>query len=322
MMKTKSILSIVCVLLFCGSLFGKTEVSSIFKKQGLFTDTTDMSAFSVWRRTNWHYGGTGPTIIEIFVNRDTLIDQRLCRVLKTKFNDVAIENSDLPVFYKDKKMYFHEDDQWWLMYDFTAKQGDTVNFFLSKKTELFAFGESENPPIGEDPYKLIIEKVDTVLASDGRPLKSFLTADVDLGGSNVYGMYEIIEDIGSLFGLFGHFYIITAEDWRYQFLCYKNEFYVYPDENSCSPTLSSDVDKYNFIVSPNPVSDILQINPGEYIPEQGFLQITDSTGRQVLRQKLMIGLNTIDMTTLPPGLYFWTAEDNGVKMKGGKVVKI
>ncbi len=322
MMKTNSILSILCVLLFCGSLSGKSEVSSVFKNEGLFTDTTDMSAFSVWRRTNWHLGGTEPTIIEIFVDRDTLIDQRVCRIIKTKFNDVMIENSDLPVFYKDKKMYFHEDDQWWLMYDFTAKQGDTVNFYLSKKTELYSFGVSENPPIGANPYRLIIEKADTVLASDGRPLKRFLTADAELGGSNVYGMYEIIEDIGSLFGLFGHFYIFTAEDWRYQFLCYKNESYIYPDENSCSPTSSSDVDKYNFILSPNPVVDFLEVNTSEYISEKGTIRFFDVTGKLLYNQPINVGKNIITLDFLQPGMYFWSVEDKGVHISDGKLVKM
>jgi hypothetical protein len=321
-MKTNSILSILCVLLFCGSLFGKTEVSSVFKNQGLFTDTTDMSALSVWRRTNWYLGGTEPTIIEIFVDRDTLIDQRVCRIIKTKFNDVVIENSDLPVFYKGKKMYFYEDDLWWLMYDFTAKQGDTTNFYLSKKTELYSFGLSVNPPIGANPYKLIVEKVDTVLASDGRPLKRFLTADVDLGGSNIYGMYEMVEDIGSLFGFFGHFYIFTAEDWRYQFLCYKNESYVFPDENSCSPTSSSDVHKYNFILSPNPVSDILEVNTGEYIPEKGMIRFFDVTGKLLYNQTIIDSKNIITMDFLQPGIYFWSVEDKGVRISDGKLVKM
>ncbi|MBK8853223.1 MAG: hypothetical protein IPN10_03730 [Saprospiraceae bacterium] len=158
-MKTKSTIALLYVVLCCCALSGSTTAASFnFKNQGLFTDTTDMSPFSVWRRTNWHYGGTEPTVIEIFVDRDTVIDDRVCRVLKTKFNDAVIEESALPVFYKDKKMYFHEDNQWLLLYDFTVKKGDTVTFFLSKKTDIYAFGETGISPIGENPYKLIVEK--------------------------------------------------------------------------------------------------------------------------------------------------------------------
>ena len=167
-----------------------------------------------------------------------------------------------------------------------------------------------------NPYRLVIKKIDSVLTSVGSTLKRFTTDH-----ETEIGLGEVVENIGSEHGLSGIFISHIAYVGWYEFLCYKNEFYIYPDENSCSPTSSSDVTKQNITLSPNPVSDFLQINLGEYIPEQGFLQITDATGRQVLRQKLMFGLNTIDMTTLPPGLYFWTAEDDGVKMKGGKIVK-
>jgi hypothetical protein len=321
MMKTNSILSILCVLLFYGSLSGKSEVSSVFKNQGLFTDTTDMSAYTTWSRTDWYLGGTKPVIIKIFVDRDTVIDNRLCRILKTKFDEELIEESDLPVFYKDKKMYFHEDGQWWILYDFKARQGDTVSFYLSKKTELYVFGRTGIPPLENNPYSIIIENIDTVFTTDGRPLQRFTTSHPIFGQTNVYGMYEIIEDIGSLFGLFGHFYIFTAEDWRYRFLCYKNESYIYPDDNSCSLTTSFDVSNLNILLSPNPVTNILLVTLGEYIPQNGIIHIHDATGRIVLSQRLYYGHNNIDMSSLQSGLYFWTAEDAGVKLKSGKIVK-
>ena len=325
-MKTKSLLPILCVLLFCGTLLGGTKTSfspsSVFKKQSFFTDTTDMSAFTTWRRTDWYLGGSKPVIIEIFVDRDTIIDDRLCRVLKTKFDEALIEESDLPVYYKDKKMFFHEDGQWWLLYDFKARKGDTVSFYLSKKTELYVFGRTGIPPLEDNPYNIIIENIDTVFASDGRPLQRFTTSHPIFGQTNIYGMYEIIEDIGSLFGLFGRFYIATAEDWRYQFLCYKNEYYVYPDENSCLPTSLSDLIEQNIRLAPNPVYNVLEVNTGEYAPENGTIHIHDATGRIILSQRLYYGHNNIDMSSLPAGLYFWTAEDGGVRLKAGKVVKI
>jgi hypothetical protein len=321
MMKTNSILSILYVLLFCGSISGKTEVSSVFKNQGLFTDTTDMSALSVWRYAGIREYTSPPWVIEVKVIGDTLIDGKLCRVLGSWFEGIFQEDSPLPVFYKDKRMSFYEDGQFWPMYDFNLNVGDSMVTYLSKNAHTYSLGggsqESTDELRLDNPYKAIVLKIDSVETSDGRKLKRLTTYR-----EKVNGMKDIVQDIGSENGLFGFFIITTADVGWYEFLCYKNESYVFPDENSCSPTSSSDVDKYNFIVSPNPVSDILQINLGEYIPEQGFLQITDATGRQVLRQKLMSGLHSIDMSALPPGLYFWTAEDNGVKMKGGKVVKI
>lgn len=80
--------------------------------------------------------------------------------------------------------------------------------------------------------------------------------------------------------------------------------------------------KADIALFPNPVADILLVTLGEYIPQHGLIHIHDATGRVILSQRLYYGHNNIDMTALPPGLYFWTAEDGGVKMKGGKVVKM
>ncbi|MFZ1705455.1 MAG: PKD domain-containing protein [Saprospiraceae bacterium] len=73
---------------------------------------------------------------------------------------------------------------------------------------------------------------------------------------------------------------------------------------------------------PNPVSDVLLVTLGEYIPESGYIHILDSTGKKVLSQRLYYGHNHIDMSFIAQGLYFWTAEDLGVQLNAGKVVKI
>lgn len=80
--------------------------------------------------------------------------------------------------------------------------------------------------------------------------------------------------------------------------------------------------KADITLFPNPVSDVLLVTLGEYIPQHGMIHIHDATGRVILSQCLYYGHNNLDMTKFPPGLYFWTAEDNGVKLKGGKVVKM
>ncbi|MFZ1702845.1 MAG: hypothetical protein WAT79_00785 [Saprospiraceae bacterium] len=304
------------------NVFFEKQALSHFSIQGFCSDTTDLSSFSLWRKTNWYLGGTKPEIIQIFVDRDTIINDRFCRVLRAKFDDQVIEGSDLPVYNKGNKMFFYEEGQWWLLYDFSAKQGDTVEFFLSKKTELFTFGRTGVPPLGENPYKLVVEKVDTVLASDGSPLKRFLTRDLDQGVSSVYGMNEIIEDIGSLFGLFGHFYIFTAEDWRYQFLCYKNDNYTYPNENGCSLTSSTNLIRHNIKITPNPVSDIILVTLEEYIPQYGMIHMHDATGQKVLSKRIYYGHNHLDLSMLPAGLFFWTVEDGGVLLHCGKVMKM
>jgi hypothetical protein len=321
MMKTNSFLSILCVLLFCGSISGKTEVSSVFKNQGLFTDTTDMSAFSMWRYAGIREYTSPPWVIEVKVIGDTLIDGKLCRVLGSWFEGVFQEDSPLPVYYKDNRMSFYEDGQFWPMYDFNLNVGDTMLTYLSKNAHTYSLGggsqESTDELRLDNPYKALILKIDSVETSDGRKLKRLSTYR-----EKVNGMKDIVQDIGSENGLFGFFLIHTAYVGWYEFLCYKNESYVYPDENSCSPTSSSDVDKYNFILSPNPVSDILEVNTGEYIPEKGTIRFFDVTGKLLYNQPINDGKNVITMDFLQPGMYFWSVEDKGVRISDGKLVKM
>jgi PKD repeat protein len=80
--------------------------------------------------------------------------------------------------------------------------------------------------------------------------------------------------------------------------------------------------KADITLFPNPVADVLLVTLGEYIPQNGKIHIHDATGRIVLSQRLYYGHNNIDMGSLQSGLYFWRAEDGGVKMKQGKVVKM
>ena len=80
--------------------------------------------------------------------------------------------------------------------------------------------------------------------------------------------------------------------------------------------------KADITLFPNPVADILLVTLGEYIPQHGMIHIYDATGRIVLSQRLYYGHNHVDMSNLQAGLYFWTAEDGGVRLKAGKVVKI
>lgn len=321
MMKTKSILPILCVLLFCGSLFGKTEVSSVFKNQGLFTDTTDMSALSVWRYAGIREYTSPPWVIEVKVIGDTLIDGKLCRVLGSWFEGVFQEDSPLPVYYKDKRMSFYEDGQFWPMYDFNLNVGDTMQTFMSKNVHAYFLGgggqETSDFLRLYHPYRVVIDDIDSVITLTGINLKRYATVD----GIGI-GMKEVIEGIGSETGLFGFFIHHTADVGWYEFLCYKNESYVFPDENSCSPTSSSDVDKYNFILSPNPVVDILEVNTGEYIPEKGTIRFFDVTGKLLYNQTIIDRKNIITMDFLQPGIYFWSVEDKGVRISDGKLVKM
>ncbi len=64
-----------------------------------------------------------------------------------------------------------------------------------------------------------------------------------------------------------------------------------------------------YLSFPNPVQDYLLITLGEYVPAFGQVMIYDVTGRPVITQRIYYGQNSVDMSTLPAGMYVWKVMD-------------
>ncbi len=90
-------------------------------------------------------------------------------------------------------------------------------------------------------------------------------------------------------------------------------------------TSSSDdesVSRADVSLFPNPVQDYLFMTLGEYVPVHGQVMIYDVTGRPVITQRIYYGQNSVDMSTLPAGMYVWKVLDGEHEIKEGKVVKM
>ncbi|MCB0659344.1 MAG: T9SS type A sorting domain-containing protein [Saprospiraceae bacterium] len=79
--------------------------------------------------------------------------------------------------------------------------------------------------------------------------------------------------------------------------------------------------KADITTFPNPVEDYLLVTFGEYVPAHGEISFYDISGRPVMTQRLYYGQNSIDMQSLPSGIYLWHFTDKGVQIREGKVVK-
>ncbi len=74
-------------------------------------------------------------------------------------------------------------------------------------------------------------------------------------------------------------------------------------------------------IYPNPVSDMLQVTLGEYIPQQGFAVITDLLGKKLLTQRIYYGQNVLNLSTLSSGLYYCTFTDGKRILEVKKIFK-
>lgn len=72
-------------------------------------------------------------------------------------------------------------------------------------------------------------------------------------------------------------------------------------------------------IFPNPVDDVLNIRMNQF-GEETSLRILDASGRLVLEENLKDALNTIDLSKLSAGVYFYNLRNNLTNMSG-RIVK-
>jgi len=176
---------------------------------------SDIHPWSTWYSTTWNNEPGGEEcalgINTINVKPSILIKRQWSRVLGVTDNGVYNSESAVPFYRKDNKMYFYEDDEWKLLYDFNAQVGDTVTYYISSKAKYYQLHGLFFDTIYTGPYQLVIIDIDTVYPERGQPLKRFKTERIN-GHEQGHFMGDIIERAGSVLKLFGNYGIIIPPE--------------------------------------------------------------------------------------------------------------
>lgn len=285
---------------------------------GILTDTTDMDQSTIWYTSSYSGGMTADRDCELQIDftkvvRDTVIGDRLARVIGVYRGGTYLPESEIVLFSKSGKMYFQEDDTWKLLYDFTADVGDTVSYHISRKYPyfdmLFIPCCYEQYIIDQNPFQLVIEKIDTIFTISGEPLKRFLTKNSY--NMDSHSMWRIVEKVGSLSKLFGsNGNIIPPE-------CNKNfpSFRCYSDDDvainfvdeECDKLVSvDDIKSSGITIYPNPGLSHLIIKKDNEI--DFLFTITNVAGQVLTSGQVGIHseISTIDWTS---GIYFINITD-------------
>ena len=100
-------------------------------------------------------------------------------------------------------------------------------------------------------------------------------------------------------------------------------------ENTSCQTLnlgvSSTIDSEPSIdvsIFPNPVRDNLRLTLHDYMPQEAIVSLYNTQGQLVLKNKIIGGVNMINVSDLDSGAYVWEVRDKGLLMGTGQVIVV
>lgn len=318
-------LILIIIFLFCTKLANSLNIDI---KVSNINDTTEMHRSAIWYSSSYIGDfSSGDCRLKIDITkvvRDTTIHDRICRVIGVFTDGVYLPESEIITFQKEGNIFFYEDDTWKLLYDFKAEVGDTVTYSISVKYpfyfKYFIIGNVDQEIIANNPYKLLIEKIDTVYTTNGKPLRRFYTRNLEELKRNV--MDTIIENVGSVLKLFGNSTIIVPPECAKDYptlRCYiDDDVYIKFTEGACDMvTFTQDYLNSQMGIYPNPGHDKIQILLDKKIALPVNCEISDISGRILLSSVQFDKEFELYTHLYSKGIYIITIRDyNGVKSVG------
>ena len=248
---------------------------------------------------------------KITVLRDTIIDNQSCRFLQIRNigysyfykNYYDYQAGNIILYEKDNIVYYYKNKQFYVLYDFAAKEGDSYNSISYM-------------PNCSQTYKVTIDSV-TFVEVDEQLLKnfhvtlndSFQTNYIEKIGYNVYLLPQ--------FGLGCE--ILTGPHYPGPLRCYyDSDIGIYSTNivSNCDYITSSIENKIfnDLMVFPNPADSYITIsNPSNIKIKK--IELFDFAGRVVqMWDATEYAENTMNIQNISPGVYLLKAEtDAGVK---------
>ncbi len=293
-------------------------------------DTSDLDPSATWYSTVWMYGGDDwpeckQEISIISVQREEEIGGRMSQIIGVTEGGIYYPESEIPLYRENGKLYFYENDEWKLLYDFSAMAGDTIHYFLSKKInfylKLYGVRSEFFFEIPDTSLSLVVNKVDTIMTNSGLPIKRFKCTN--LTGHRIGHEMDIIyENIGSINGFFGKigFWILPECFIGPRGLqCYSEsgQTFSFVDHDCATLVATDDFDsKENLQIRPNPTNGSLTIVGLQRDTE---IKIFDLCGNLCKTIKTLN--SSISISDLPNGLYFGQLDFGNIK-KTFKIIKI
>lgn len=191
----------------------------------------------------WHFKKYCPT--PDFINdcgyftleaiRDTLILGKTSKIIEYADNGIVGVNGQLILYSDSNRVYFYENAQFKLLYDFNLIAGDTLSYSIPTNWKKHELGCSDFP----NTSKRALAIIDSVVIKNisGQPLKFLYTSPVPFPDTNFYFDWSIeyfAERIGGSIGLFGQSVPQCLAGYPGHFRCYSDSLINYkPVPENC-----------------------------------------------------------------------------------------
>jgi hypothetical protein len=282
-----------------------------------------------WHFEDCYFDVNGPITYSIIKTvGDTIIDERYSTIIHLYGDNGQTFVTGLIVHEDQGKVYFHEAEEFRLFFDYNLKAGDTLAYRVPVNAPYFQSncGGAEVDP--DRTYYALITEI-TSLEADGKELLVFNTSILRPDDDYFYVAWELevfTQRIGSPHGLFGRSEAQVLGGFPGVYRCYED------DEISInfSPTVSCDfttvnisdnVNNTKITIYPNPAGHFIKIR--NFVDNCSLIELTDVNGR-ILKSKAIESTTETNMnlSDIPPGIYFIRMKCNGLTNTQGKIVRI
>ena len=282
----------------------------------------------------WYYnccaeGGIERSHLNYIVSeKDTIVEENTCRVLKQYYDNSTIANEKYIIKQEQGKVYYYHQDRFNLLFDFDAELDDIVEFTFKYRKY-----DEDNFPAYKDTILSARYRIESV-TTNAQNLKIFATEILEEDKFVYYGMeilpryYSYTEKIGydsefmPILDNAAHTAIQTFPMLR----CYSDADFSFVSERwlatslPCNYSIATDIrhpKDENVTIYPNPFGDKIFVSSYN----GGNIEIIDMVGKIVYDSKLSNGINEISTSHFPKGIYVVKIQNPDNSIQIFKIVK-
>jgi len=264
----------------------------------------------------------------IEANRDTTINGQQATILQRKHKGSLAIDDEVIVREANDRIYFFENGQFKLLYDFNLQAGDTMTFSIPSTGHHYTTGPWGSDAPDTSKFAQVLISATATLSLDGQQLKVLFTTTIKDNGPNYFtwGLGVVTERLTTESGLFGGGSLsgaIPTAGFAGKFRCYQDNLvqvkYVNEDCNALVG-IAPIREENPFSIYPNPALSSLTIEQPK--GSIAAIKITAVNGQIILKTSgLSSQLEQLDIATIPPGIYFIAITDNSGLVTTQKFVK-